>query len=167
MLVVVAVYSVLIVALGLYGLVSPSGITAFVRGFQAGPGVWGGFAIRLVFAIALWLAAPASATPSAFRVLAVLALLGAVALPAMGAARFAELAKWWSEQPALAVRIWLFAAVAFGLFTLWSSAAGLGWALPDKVRKRTAQAGCCSTRGRHPGDTRFSHGRAAAERLVR
>lgn len=124
-LVVVAVYSVLIVVLGSYGLISPSGIIAFVRSFQAGPGVWGGFAIRLVFAIALWLAAPSSGTPLAFRILAVVALLGAVALPAMGATRFAEFVQWWSEQPAWAVRIWLVSAVAFGLFTLWSSAAGL------------------------------------------
>jgi hypothetical protein len=124
-LIVVAAYSVLIVALGSYGLVSPSGIIAFVRRFQAGPGVWGGFAIRLVFALALWLGAPASATPSAFRIFAVAALLGAVALPAMGATRFAEFVQWWSERPAWAVRIWLFAAVVFGLFTLWSSVVGL------------------------------------------
>lgn len=125
MLVVVAIYSVLIVALGSYGLISPSRIVAFVRGFQAGLGVWVCFAIRLAFAIALWFAAPSSATPLAFRSLALVALLGAVALPAMGAARFAEFVQWWSEQPAWAVRIWLVSALGFGLFTLWSSVAGL------------------------------------------
>ena len=126
MLIVVALFSVLIVAISSYGLVSPPGIVEFVRRFQAGPGVWAGFAIRLVFAVALWQAAPFSATPSAFRVLAAVAFLGAVALPVMGSTRFDIFVEWWVEQPAWFLRIWLLLALAFGLFTLWSSAAGLG-----------------------------------------
>jgi hypothetical protein len=125
MLIVVAVFSILIVALGGYGLSSPSGIISFVRRFQAGPGVWGGFVIRLIFAIALWLAAPSSATPSAFRVLAAVAFLGAVALPMMGRTRFDIFVEWWSEQPTWFLRVWLLLALAFGFFTLWSSLAGL------------------------------------------
>jgi len=125
MLVVVATYSVLILALGGYGLVSPRAIIALVRRFQSGGGAWLAFAIRLVFAIALWFAAPSSATPSAFRVLAAVALLGAVALPAMGPDRFHRFVEWWSRQSASAIRAWLLAAVAFGLFTLWSATVGL------------------------------------------
>ena len=126
MLIVVAFFSLLIVAISGYGLISPPGIIEFVRRFQAGPGVWAGFAIRLVFAVALWLASPLSATPSAFRVLAVIAFLGAVALPLMGSTRFDIFVEWWVEQPAWFLRIWLLLALAFGLFTLWSSVAGLG-----------------------------------------
>ena len=126
MLIIVAFFAVLIVAISGYGLISPSRIVEFVRRFQAGPGVWAGFAIRLVFAVALWQAAPFSATPAAFRVLAAVAFLGAVALPVMGSTRFDIFVRWWSEQPAWFLRIWLLLALAFGLFTLWSSAAGLG-----------------------------------------
>ena len=126
MVIVVAFFAVLIVLLSGYGLISPRGVIGIVRRFQAGPGVWAGFAIRLVFAVALWLAAPLSATPSAFRVLAVIAFLGAVALPLMGSTRFDIFVRWWSEQPAWFLRIWLLLALAFGLFTLWSSVAGLG-----------------------------------------
>ncbi|MHA1905032.1 MAG: hypothetical protein ACW977_13795 [Candidatus Thorarchaeota archaeon] len=111
--------------MGGYGLISPRAIVSLVRGFQAGPGVWGGFVIRLVFAVALWFAAPSSATPLAFHVLAAVALLGAVALPAMGTTRFTHFVGWWSEQPVWAIRVWLLFAVALGLFTLWSSAVGL------------------------------------------
>jgi hypothetical protein len=123
MLILVALFSVLIIAISGYGLISPQGIISFVRRFQAGPSVWGGFAIRLVFAIALWQAAPSSATPSAFRVLAAVAFLGAVALPMMGRTRFDIFVEWWSEQPTWFLRICLLLALAFGLFTLWSSAA--------------------------------------------
>ena len=126
MLIVVAFFAVLIVAIGVYGLISPPGVIGFIRRFQAGPGVWAGFAIRLVFAVALWQAAPLSATPSAFRVLAVIAFLGAVALPLMGSTRFAIFVEWWAEQPTWLLRIWLLLALAFGLFILRSSAAGLG-----------------------------------------
>ncbi len=126
MLIVVAFFAVLIVAISSYGLISPPGVIGFVRRFQAGPGVWAGFVIRLVFAVALWLAAPLSATPSVFRVLAVIAFLGAVALPLMGSTRFDIFVEWWVEQPAWLLRVWLLLALAFGLFTLWSSAAGLG-----------------------------------------
>ena len=126
MLIVVAFFAVLIVAISVYGLISPPGVIGFVRQFQAGPGVWAGFVIRLVFAVALWLAAPLSATPSAFRVLAVIAFLGAVALPLMGSTRFNIFVEWWAEQPAWLLRVWLLLALAFGLFTLWSSVAGLG-----------------------------------------
>ena len=126
MLIVVASFAVLIVLLSGYGLVSPPGVVGVVRRFQAGPGVWAGFAIRLVFAVALWLAAPLSATPPAFRVLAVIAFLGAVALPLMGSTRFDIFVEWWVEQPTWFLRIWLLVAFAFGLFVLWSSLAGFG-----------------------------------------
>ena len=126
MLIIVAFFAVLIVAISSYGLISPPGVIGLVRWFQAGPGVWAGFVIRLVFAVALWLAAPLSATPSAFRLLAVIAFLGAVALPLMGSTRFDIFVEWWVEQPAWFLRFWLLLALAFGLFTLWSSVAGLG-----------------------------------------
>ena len=58
MLILVAFFAVLIVAISGYGLISPPGVIGLVRWFQAGPGVWAGFVIRLVFAVALWLAAP-------------------------------------------------------------------------------------------------------------
>lgn len=126
MLIVVAFFAMLIVAIGGYGLISPTGVIVVVRWFQAGPGVWAGFVVRLVFAVALWLAAPLSATPSAFRVLALIAFLGAVALPLMGSTRFDIFVEWWVEQPAWFLRVWFLVALAFGLFTLWSSVAGLG-----------------------------------------
>ena len=126
MLIIVALFSVLIVAISSYGLFSPPGVIGLVRWFQAGPGVWAGFAIRLVFAVALWQAAPFSATPSTFRVLAAVAFVGAVALPVMGSTRFDIFVEWWVEQPAWLLRVWLLLALAFGLFTLWSSVAGLG-----------------------------------------
>lgn len=62
---------------------------------------------------------------AALRVLAAVAILGAVALPVMGSARFGGFLQWWSDQPVWFLRVWLLLAFAFGVFTLWSSMAGL------------------------------------------
>jgi hypothetical protein len=129
MLVIVALFSLIIVALSTYGLITPRGYISFARRFQAGPGVWGGSVIRLVLSIALWVAAPSSATPYVFRVLALVTALGAVALPAMGAERFARLIEWGSGKPFWVLQSLCFIGLIFGLFLLWSSATGLAAAI--------------------------------------
>ena len=61
----------------------------------------------------------------AFRILAALTLLGAVALPVMGPARLEALVDWGSRLPDWRIRLWCAVVVAFGAFLLWSSV--LGW----------------------------------------
>jgi len=124
-LAVVAIFSILIVALGAYGIGSPRGILSLARRFASGSGIAVGFLFRFVFAIALWLAADASATPTAFRVLSVVTLLGAISLPAMGEKRLSAFVAWWSDLPTWSLRAWMGAALVFGLFTLGSSVLGL------------------------------------------
>ena len=127
MLSVVAVFSLIIVGLSTYGLITPRGYISFARRFEAGPGVWGGFGIRLALAIALWVAASSSATPAAFRVLALATALGAVVLPAMGPERFRRLVQWGSGQPFWILRSLCLLGLIFGLFLLWSSVTGLAF----------------------------------------
>jgi hypothetical protein len=124
MLGVVIAFSLIIVALSGIGFVTPRGYVAFAERFAAGPGVWGGFAIRLALAIALWRAADSAATPAAFRVLAAIVALGATALPVMGQVRFERLVRWGSGQPPWILRSLCGLGIAFGLFLLWSSLVG-------------------------------------------
>ena len=124
MLAVVMIFSILIISLGAYGIVSPRGVLSLARHFASGPGIAVWFLLRFVFAIALWLAADASATPTAFRVLSVVTLLGAISLPAMGEKRLAAFIDRWSDLPTWSLRAWLGAALAFGLFVLGSSVLG-------------------------------------------
>jgi hypothetical protein len=110
--------------LGVYGIASPRGVLSLAQRFASGSGIAVGFLFRFVFAIALWFSADTSATPSAFRVLSVVTLLGAISLPAMGEKRLSAFVAWWSDLPTWSLRAWLGAALAFGLFTLASSVLG-------------------------------------------
>ena len=123
-LTLVIIYSILIIALGAYGIASPSGVLSLAQHFASGSGIAVGFLLRFVFAIALWLSADASATPAAFRVLSVVSLLGAISLPAMGEKRLSAFIARWSDLPTWSLRAWLGAALVFGLFVLWSSVLG-------------------------------------------
>ena len=125
MLAVVAIFSILVVALGVYGIASPRGVLSLAQRFASGSGIAMGFLFRFVFAIALWFSAEASATPTAFRVLSVVTLISAISLPVMGERRLSAFIAWWSDLPTWSLRAWLGAALAFGLFTLGSSVLGL------------------------------------------
>lgn len=121
MLVLVGLFAVFAVLLGLAGLARPSVLVAFGRSFVAGPGVWGGFVMRAVVAVALWVSAPDAATPTTFRVLAVLFGIGAVTLPIVGARRFERNVEWGAKQSPLVLRTMCLFSFALGGFLLWSA----------------------------------------------
>jgi len=122
--IIVVIFSVAIIAIGAYGISTPSGVLSLARRFASSSGIALGFSLRVVFATALWLSADASATPIAFRVLSILTLIGAIALPVMGVNRLTAFITWWSDLPSWSIRIWLGFALCFGLFTLGSSVLG-------------------------------------------
>ena len=93
---------------------------------MAGPGVWSAAAIRVLLAGLLWFAAPISHTPITLKVLALLALLAAVALPMIGAARLLRLIDRVASWPPMVIRLQCVLGVAFGAFLLWSVSPGLG-----------------------------------------
>lgn len=125
MTVALAILSVLIVAMSMYGVVQPLKLTALVRGFMISPGVWGAVAIRLLLAGMLWFTAPISHTPITFKVLALLTLLAAIALPIIGAARLMNFINYLASWPPIAIRTQCLLGVALGAFLLWSLSPGL------------------------------------------
>ncbi|MEM9628768.1 MAG: hypothetical protein AAGA21_21230 [Pseudomonadota bacterium] len=126
MTVALAAFSVLIIAMSIYGVVQPAKLTALVRHFMISPGVWGAVAIRLLLAGLLWFSAPFSHTPLTFKVLALLTFLAAIALPMIGAARLMKFVDYLASWPPTAIRVQCLLGIALGAFLLWSLSHGLG-----------------------------------------
>ena len=121
MAITLAIFSLVIVLLSLYGVFWPSSLVSFVRGSMAGgSGLWVAVVARLILAVLLWFLAPLSLTPTTFSVLAVLALVAAFALPVMGVQRILKLMEWVGNWRPSAIRLWCLLGVAFGGFLLWS-----------------------------------------------
>jgi len=115
-----AIFSMIIVLLSVYGVLQPFNLILFVRGFMAGSGLWVAVVARIILAILLWFSAPLSLTPTTFQGLAVLMLVAAFALPMIGTQRILKLMEWVESWRQSAIRLWCLLGVAFGGFLLWS-----------------------------------------------
>lgn len=124
MLAIVVILASAILGICLYGLVSPVGYVDVARWLIARIGVWGAAALRLVLALSLWLTAAQSATPLAFRVLAVISLGGALAVPLIGRAGIDRLIGWGSAQAPWVLRSSCALGAGLGGFLLWSALRG-------------------------------------------
>jgi len=112
----VAAVAIFVAFVGMLGLASPSGLVSFVSDWQSKTGLWGATILRLLLGLGLWQVAGLSNFPLIFKVLAVLSLLGAVALPLIGLARFKAVLFWWTHQSPAMVRLWSALLVVFGVF---------------------------------------------------
>ena len=124
--IVLAILSVLLAVVFLYGVLLPRRFIAHARGFMAGPGLGGAVAIRLLLAVLLWFSAPASLTPVAFRILALLMLAAAFSAFVLGAARIQKLIDRMACWPPVAVRLPCAVGLAFSAFMLWSVSPAIG-----------------------------------------
>lgn len=121
MAIALAIFSLAIVLLSLYGVFHPSSLVSFVSRSMAGRfGLWVAVVARLILAVLLWFSAPLSITPTTFNVLAVVALAAAVALPVIGSQRVLMLMERVANWPTSAIRLWCLLGVAFGGFLSWS-----------------------------------------------
>ncbi len=114
------IFAAFIVIASGYAAIFPSELLSFVREVIAGPGLWWAAAARLVLAVMLWFSAPVSRTPITFKVLAVLALMGAAFAIIIGPEGMAEDIDWVASWPLWGVRLQSTFGVAFGVFLLWS-----------------------------------------------
>ena len=120
MAITLAIFSLIIVLLSVYGFFQPLVLTSYVRRFMAGLGLWVAVVARLILALLLWFSAPLSHTPVTFQVLAILVLVSAIVLPIIGAQRILKLLDWVASWRQLAIRLWCLLGVGFGGFLLWS-----------------------------------------------
>jgi hypothetical protein len=119
---IVALVAVFMLGLGLYGLISPQRLAGFVSLWRSERGLWTAAAMRILFGVALWLAAPASKAPLVLRILAVVTLAAGSALPFLGVERFTAMLDWWLGRPVEWLRAWLGLAAGLGAFLLWAVA---------------------------------------------
>lgn len=116
-----AILSILIIALSMYGVLLPLRLVTLVRGFmQREAGLWIAVTIRLLLAGTLWFSAPASRTPGFFRVLSALMLLTAVTLPVVGYSRLNQFIAYIDSGPPWVIRLLCCLGVALGGTILWS-----------------------------------------------
>ena len=117
------VLATLIVGLSFWGVLSPPNLVSFVRTFMHRPGSIAfavAVAVRIFLATLLWLAAPASNTPTIFQVLAGVALVAALGIALAGSERVSKLIDHVASWPQLVIRLQCLLGVAFGLFLIWS-----------------------------------------------
>ncbi|MGH0029333.1 MAG: hypothetical protein ACQGVC_06060 [Myxococcota bacterium] len=122
MSVFVGLFGAFVAVLGVVGALAPVRLLDLVTRVQTRAGLWGMALLRVVLAVALWLAAPASQAPAYLQVLAVLSLLSGLATPFFGLARFAAVVDWWRRRADWQVRLWSLLVVAFGASLVWAVA---------------------------------------------
>lgn len=116
-----AIVSMSIVILSLYGVLMPTRLVRWVRSYMAGrQGLATAIGVRLLLAVLLWFTAPDSQTPTVFRVLAILTLAVAFVFPFVGIDRIRRLIDYVATWPTWALRLECLVGVALGLFMLWS-----------------------------------------------
>ena len=119
---IVRAFAVLFISLGLWGLIAPAMLLAFISGWQTRGGLWAGAILRLLFGLAVWSVAARSRFPTTLQVLALIAVVAGVALPFIGLDRFNRIVAWWSRQPLRFTRAWAVFLIALGVFIVWAVA---------------------------------------------
>lgn len=119
----VTLVSLLMIGMGLCGLFAPAALSRGVSFWRSKAGLWAAGAVRAVFGVALWAAAPRSHTPLALQALGAVSLVSGCALPLIGPARFGKLIDWFLGRSAALIRGWCLAAALLGAFVLWSVSA--------------------------------------------
>lgn len=113
--------------LGSVGVVYPPGLVAVIRVlFETPARLYAAAVLRLVFGVALFLAAPTSRAPETLRVLGAIAVVAGLVLPVVGVEGFRSRVAWFSELDPGFLRA--YAVFTFGVST------GLAYALVAKSR---------------------------------
>jgi hypothetical protein len=121
--IIVAAIGAFVVAIAFVGLVQPGALIRFVkhawatrRGLQLAVG------FRLVFGIALLLAAADSKAPLTLTVLGCVSFVSAAMIPVLGYTRALAFIDWWTQRPPGFIRAWSLVACAFGAFLVYAVA---------------------------------------------
>ena len=113
-------FALFVLLIGAWGILAPSRILDFANRFGTSGGLWVASAIRVVFGLALWFAAPASRAPLLLQVLGAITVLAGVMLPFLGVDRFKALIDWGTKLSPNKLRAWCLLALALGGTLLWA-----------------------------------------------
>jgi hypothetical protein len=115
MAVVVALFGVLIAAIGAVGIAAPQRLLVGVGRLQSPRGLYAIAAIRIVMGTSLLVAAPDSRAPGFLFIVGALTLVSGIVTPLLGVERFEVIVSWWSRRSNLFVRAWCVVVLALGL----------------------------------------------------
>lgn len=119
---VAIILSAAVAVLGVVGIASPGQLLAIVKRFQTPNGLYAAMVIRLVFGLALFLAASGSREPEVLRILGIVIMVSGLITPAFGLERFRRLLDWWSAHGPGFIRAWAFFAMALGVYLIYALA---------------------------------------------
>ena len=123
MTILVLLFGVLIAAIGLYGLAQPMGLIDQLQKLWAtGAGLITAVLVRLAMGVLLLLTAPEALHPQVFRLLGLIAIVAAVALPFVGNERLGRLIAWWGDQSSALIRVSGALAFGFGAYMVYAIA---------------------------------------------
>ncbi len=117
---VAGIFAAFVLLMCTWGVLVPTRIAAFATRWANQKGLWVAAALRLVFGVALWFAAPASRAPVFLHIFGALTVFAGVSLPMIGLRRFRALVKWGMERPPIVVRAWCLFGIALGGAILWA-----------------------------------------------
>lgn len=122
MLTIIALFGLLVCLGCIVGIAATPVFMRIMDMAMARPGIlYLAVGIRLLLGVALIVAAPDSLFPVLFRIVGVVAILAALALPIMGIERIRRLVGWFAALPPLALRLWLVFGFAFGAFLIYGT----------------------------------------------
>ena len=127
MAIALAILSVAMVVISMYGVLLPHRLLGLIRDLTSGGiGLWGAVTVRLLLAALLWFTAQVSHTPTLFKALAALLFLSAIAHLIVGRARLKRFLESLASWPPWAIRLPCLFGVAMGVFMLWAISSAIG-----------------------------------------
>jgi hypothetical protein len=120
----VAVIAVLLMAISAFGVFAPERLVAIVTGWPPDTRLYVAVGTRLVVGLIFVAAASKCRFPAVIYGIGILALAGALLLVLLGEPRLDALIRWWSQQPALAIRAWCVLSGLVGALVLSAALPG-------------------------------------------
>ena len=112
--------ALIIAALGVLGVASPSLLLDMVRPLLSPVPLYVVAAVRVAFGVVLWIAAAGSRMPRTLRTLGIVIVAAGVLTPFFGAKRSQAMLDWWSQQPLWFMRTWAVLPIVLGCFVFWA-----------------------------------------------
>jgi hypothetical protein len=111
-----------IMGVGAVGILAPAGLVWIAHRADAPVNLYVVTAIRVAFGLFLLSVAAASRAPSTLRMVAVIPLAAAIAMPIVGADRARATIEWWTQQGSFIVRLTGLPLLALGGFVAYACA---------------------------------------------
>ena len=117
--ILVAAFALMIFSVSTWGVINPHGLVGTIRAMM-GPGfMFIAVGTRVALAILLWFAADSARHPAVFKVLAIIAIVAAVIIIAVGESRILKFVEWWAQSGIIIQRCALLLGVLFGAYLFW------------------------------------------------